>query len=103
MAVTVKPATGGFAAEAPRKLLKGRLTFTGPVRSYDITADGKRFLMVQPRDGPPPPPVELVTVENWFEELKRGEVSLYAFRSVKTKIPPVTRPTNGPAITTGVR
>jgi|RhiMethySRZTD1v2_1073278.scaffolds.fasta_scaffold04287_5 eukaryotic-like serine/threonine-protein kinase len=72
MAVAVKTTTTGLAVDAPRKLFEGRFNFTGPVRGYDVTPDGRRFLMVQPRDPPPQPPVELVMVENWFEELKRS-------------------------------
>lgn len=41
-----------------------------PSRRYDVTADGRRFLMVRLLDPPPEPPSELVLVENWFEELK---------------------------------
>ena len=43
---------------------------TAPVRGYDVTPDGQRFLMVRPVDLPPEPATELVLVENWFEELK---------------------------------
>jgi hypothetical protein len=58
----------GFRADAPR------LLFAGPYRSperygqsYDVTADGQRFLMVKVE--PPPPPPEIHLVLNWFEEL----------------------------------
>ena len=71
MAVATKATATGLSVDAPRTLFEGRFTFTGPVRGYDVTPDGRRFLMVQPRDPPPQPPVELVLVENWFEELKR--------------------------------
>jgi hypothetical protein len=45
-----------------------------PHRSYDITRDGKKLLMIvpagpaEPRD-PPPPQINIVL--NWHEELKR--------------------------------
>ena len=55
-------AGGLISVDTPRKLFEGRFTFTGPVRGYDVTPDGRRFLMVQPRDAPPQPPVELVLV-----------------------------------------
>ena len=71
MAVAAKATLSGLSVDTPRKLFEGRFNFTGPVRGYDVTPDGRRFLMVQPRDGPPQPPVELVLVENWFEELER--------------------------------
>ena len=46
-----------------------------PVRQYDVTADGQRFLMlrrpvVAARDGDAVRP-KIVLVENFFEELKR--------------------------------
>jgi hypothetical protein len=71
MTVGVKATATGLSVDAPRKLFEGRFSLTNPVRGYDVTPDGKRLLMVQPRDPPPQPPVELVMVENWFEELKR--------------------------------
>jgi hypothetical protein len=44
-------------------------------RTYDVSPDGKRFLMI--KDLPPtstssssPPSPQLVVVINWFEELK---------------------------------
>ena len=49
--------------------------FTNPVwwgRSYDVSPDGARFLMI--KEGGPggtAPPASLVVVQHWFEELKR--------------------------------
>ena len=49
--------------------------FTNPVwwgRSYDMSADGQRFLMI--KEGGPDgtaPPTSLVVVQHWVEELKR--------------------------------
>jgi Tol biopolymer transport system component len=71
MAVTVRTTASGISADAPRKLFEGRFALTGPVRGYDVTPDGKRFLMVLPKDLPAEPPIELVLVQNWFEELKQ--------------------------------
>ena len=41
-------------------------------RTYDVSADGQRFLMIKEgaTDGNPPP-ASLVVVEPWLEELKR--------------------------------
>ena len=39
-------------------------------RRYDLSPDGKRFLMVQERE-PPPAPTQYNIVLNWFEELIR--------------------------------
>jgi hypothetical protein len=70
MAVAAKVSASGVSVDKPRKLFEGRFNLTGPVRGYDVTPDGRRFLMVQPRESPPQP-VELVLVDHWFEELKR--------------------------------
>jgi hypothetical protein len=49
--------------------------FTNPVwwgRSYDVSPDGKRFLMI--KEGGPggtAPSTSLVVVQHWLEELKR--------------------------------
>jgi hypothetical protein len=37
-------------------------------RTYDITPDGRRFVMVKEMN---PPPRRIAVVLNWFEELKR--------------------------------
>src|SRR5688500_2732366 len=70
-AVTVRATASGLSADVPRKLFDGRFSLTAPVRGYDVTPDGKRFLMVLQKDLAPEPPIELVLVENWFEELKQ--------------------------------
>lgn len=71
MAVSAEATAGTFVAGTPRTLFEGRYALTGPVRGYDVTPDGRRFLMVQQLDPPPAPPGELVLVDNWHEELKR--------------------------------
>ncbi len=43
---------------------------TAGIRSYDVTADGRRFLMVQPKERPPVAADEMILVQNWLEELK---------------------------------
>jgi eukaryotic-like serine/threonine-protein kinase len=41
-------------------------------RTFDVAADGKRFLMIKPGSGDTaPPPQRVIVVENWVEELKR--------------------------------
>jgi len=45
------------------------LVAEGPFESFDVAADGNRFLAVKIDRGEPI--TELVVVENWFEELKR--------------------------------
>jgi serine/threonine-protein kinase len=55
----------------PRELFVGGYGTTGPARGYDVTPDGKRFLFVRGVQLPPPPPSQLVLVENWSRELAR--------------------------------
>jgi len=57
----------------PRTLIEGPLYSSDPVRGYDISPDGKRFIFtasVEPEHNTPPVR-ELRVVLNWFEELKR--------------------------------
>ena len=63
--------TSGFSVSTPRQLFAGRFTANIPSRSYDVTADGRRFVMVQPREQAPQPVTHIVVVQNWTEELKR--------------------------------
>ncbi len=63
---------GGFTAGKPRMLFdKAGYSLGGPVRSYDLSLDGKRFLMVKLEQRKPEPVTEMILVQNWFEELKR--------------------------------
>jgi hypothetical protein len=63
-----------WSATKPSVVVKERY-FTNPVwwgRSYDVSPDGSRFLMI--KEGGPggvAPPASLVVVQHWFEELKR--------------------------------
>ncbi len=74
--VTVQT-TPAFRAGNPSRILDtkyyaGSSTRGIDLRSYDVSADGQRFLMVKeaaPAAGAEPPP-GIVVVLNWFEELK---------------------------------
>jgi serine/threonine-protein kinase len=64
-----------WAATAPTKLFEGRY---GPAayhygRTYDVSPDGRRFLMIKDSgaSGPNATPASMVVVLNWQEELKR--------------------------------
>ena len=66
-----------WAATVPVQLLEARY-FTGTSRAalgrtYDVSPDGRRFLMIKPDAGEDSTaaPTSLVVVQNWFEELKR--------------------------------
>ena len=62
-----------WAATAPSLLVKdGYYTSPGnPGRTYDISPDGQRLLMVKPSGGGSAAPASLVVVQHWLEELKR--------------------------------
>jgi serine/threonine-protein kinase len=60
-------------AGSPAKLFEGSYFVGGAAntnRTYDISPDGRRFLMIKPQQTTGGAP-HLVVVENWFEELKR--------------------------------
>jgi serine/threonine-protein kinase len=64
-----------WAAGAPRKIVNGQAffgeAFNNPGRTYDVSPDGKRFLMI--KDAVPDQAaasVSIVVVQNWIEELK---------------------------------
>ena len=64
--VTLRPT---FSAGTPRLLFEGRYGATSAIRPYDVTADGRRFLMVQQKERTPVTVSSMVLVQNWFEEL----------------------------------
>ncbi len=59
-----------FTAGIP-KPLESVVRLTNPIRGYDVTADGKRFITVRDNErSPEPPPAHMIVVQNWLEELK---------------------------------
>jgi Tol biopolymer transport system component len=67
VAITLRP---GFAAGAPHMLFEGRYAQAANIRGYDVTPDGRRFLMVQDKERPATAAAEMILVQNWIEELK---------------------------------
>ncbi len=62
----------GFSASKPRLLFETPGYAGGePIRGWDISVDGQKFLMVKLEERKPRPVTELILVQNWFEELKR--------------------------------
>jgi serine/threonine-protein kinase len=61
-----------FSAGLPTKLFDGRYVASPFWRSYDISPDGRRFLMIKADTAgeQPSTPASMVVVLNWFEELK---------------------------------
>jgi serine/threonine-protein kinase len=70
----------GWSASAPAPVFPPALRSTfffqpsgSASATFDVSADGQRFLMIRPirRLDPGPTPAALVVVQNWFEELKQ--------------------------------
>ena len=80
MVVEINPGPT-FSAGMPQVLFgnPGGLSPTIPIRSYDITPDGERFLIIQSErldlpswaTGSTWPPTHVSVVQNWFEDLRR--------------------------------
>jgi serine/threonine protein kinase/Tol biopolymer transport system component len=72
MSVPVAPGAA-FTPGTPAKLLDAPYDFDQPgsSRMYDVSGDGKRFLMIKDIETPNAPQASIVVVEHWFEELKR--------------------------------
>ena len=71
MAVRADPRGGRWSSLSPAKVLEGPYVTRGlrDKRTYDVSNDGKKFLMVkQPANQAAP---QIVVVQNWVEELKR--------------------------------
>jgi serine/threonine protein kinase/Tol biopolymer transport system component len=62
-----------FRAQTPRVLcdVRTKIMFSGPIRSYDISTDGRRFLAVAYTEIKPSEVTRFNLIQNWFEELKR--------------------------------
>lgn len=72
-AVMAVPISGSaaFSAANPTKLFAGRYYAVLNGRTFDISPDDTRFLMIKEAAGSNDAPARLIVVENWFEELKR--------------------------------
>jgi len=72
MAVDYVAEGDSFAAGRPKVLFSGE--FVGNAinsdRSFDVSPDGQRFLMIEPSETPNDAS-QLILVQNWFEELER--------------------------------
>jgi Tol biopolymer transport system component/DNA-binding winged helix-turn-helix (wHTH) protein len=62
-------AGASFTADRPQLLYEGPLAWGGSIPNYDITADGRRLLLIKPAAEQPRFP--LVVVENWFTEMRQ--------------------------------
>jgi Tol biopolymer transport system component len=76
MMVVEVDATTAFRATAPRVLFElpeavGSGSVGGPVRVYDVAADGRRFVASKLTTSLPDPITQIHVILNWSEELKR--------------------------------
>jgi serine/threonine-protein kinase len=73
VAVPIDRDTGGrFSPGTPASLFQGAYFAAQSGRTYDVSPDGSRFLMIKSAaSSTNSPTVQLVVVLNWFEELKR--------------------------------
>jgi hypothetical protein len=69
MSVDVEPGTD-FKASPERELFRADISVPTPLRSWDVTADGSRFLVVFSRI-PRAPAGEIHVATNWFATLRR--------------------------------
>jgi hypothetical protein len=70
MAVTVN-LQPGFLAGKPLALFEGPwLSTRGTIQNYDVSPDGKRFLMLRAAEEDQGAQ-RIVVVQNWLEDLKR--------------------------------
>ena len=60
-----------FTVGNVRRLFTGNYGTSVPLRHYDVTPDGKRFLMGSPHQNSSTPVTHLHLTLNWFDELKR--------------------------------
>ncbi len=70
-AVPLSTSGSTFSAGTPAPVFATKYATLVNVRNYDVSADGRRFLMIkEDKASEQPAPANLVVVLNWFEELK---------------------------------
>jgi serine/threonine-protein kinase len=72
MSAAITPGSA-FSAGTPTAVVKGAYLSPQTGRMYDVSPDGRRFLLIKEArpEGESPPPPQLIVVQNWTEELKR--------------------------------
>ena len=55
--------------EAPVELFRGPYVFESEDRSFDISPDGDRFLVIKHDDVTPQPRFDVIVVEGWVTQL----------------------------------
>jgi len=72
-AVPVQTSGSTFSAGKPAKVFDATYSTPFPPRSYDVSPDGQRFVMLKDSaaGGPNATPIRMVVVEHWFEEVRQ--------------------------------
>jgi hypothetical protein len=69
------PSGSSWGSTTPKLLVKGGYVTNplDPIRTYDVSADGQRFLLIKPNKPPQADSTSggLIVVLNWVEELER--------------------------------
>ncbi|HSR43038.1 MAG TPA: hypothetical protein VLL48_12715, partial [Longimicrobiales bacterium] len=60
-----------FSSAVPQPLFTTTMNRANPLRAFDVTADGSRFVVIEPGEEEPSPPGDIHLVANWFSELRR--------------------------------
>jgi serine/threonine-protein kinase len=71
VAVPINSGHSGFSAGVATSLFQGSYFATLSSRTYDVSRDGRRFLMIKNADSADSQRSQLIVVLNFFEELKR--------------------------------
>ena len=70
--MTTQTSGAAFSAGKPVRLLHTKYaTPRGILRSYDVSTDDRRFLMLKDIGDPGATPARMIVVVNWLEELKK--------------------------------
>ena len=67
--MTVTPQAAAVTFGTPRQLFGGRFLMDAPARGWDVSGDGQRFVLRQPRERPPEVVTHMNVVQNWLEEV----------------------------------
>jgi hypothetical protein len=71
-AVAVEPRGEVLNIGRPEVVIKKAYVNPVPPRAYDVSSDGRRFLMLEPVPAPTSAGAgRIVLVQNWFDELRR--------------------------------
>jgi serine/threonine-protein kinase len=73
MSVSVQPRGGAWNSSDPVKVFTGAYETGGALsgRNYDVSPDGKRFLMIKQAPADPASAPRIEIVQHWADELKR--------------------------------